>query len=279
MQAINRQYGRITHKGAGEDAKANVLLQDYANSEQVLTQIIDASKHWRDAWVQTLASQVRMVESFAELYNPVVGSSGEGSDRDHVLSSEQQLSRTANLVQAYTELRDDLLQEVHQVDSRIIKPANEALAAIKPIKKTIKNRETKRLDHDGYVDKLENKRRAVKTEKDEMAVLKLETDVHRAADVRPSLPMPLMFRSNTSLGFPSSRPAPQANSPTHNRQHLLPPPPPPRRPNIYPNLALGTILHNPTQFLSRKPHALSTTVRGGYHRAVGARIHAHPTGG
>lgn len=215
MQAINRQYGRITHKGASEDAKVNVLLQDYANSEQVLAQIMDASKHWRDAWVQTLASQVRMVESFAELYNPVVGSSGEGSDRDHVLSSEQQLNRTASLVQAYTELRDDLLQEVRQVDSRIIKPANEALAAIKPIKRTIKNRETKRLDYDGSVDKLENKRRTVKTEKDEMAVLKLETDVHRAADVRSpfqSLPYPHPFLTSYRISKP---PTSTSNKPSH----------------------------------------------------------------
>lgn len=183
VQAINRQYGRITHKGAGDDATCAVILQDYANAEQVLTQIIEASKHWRDAWIQTLGAQVRMVESFAELYNPVVGSSGEGSDRDHVLTPELQLSRTANMVLAYTELRTDLLQEVAMVDSRIVKPANEALMAIKPIKKTIKNRENKRLDYDSSVSKLESKRRTQKTEKDEMAVLKLETDVHRAADV------------------------------------------------------------------------------------------------
>lgn len=184
MQAINRQYGRITHKGAGDDAKCAVLLQDYANSEQVLTQIIEASKHWRDAWIQTLGAQVRMVESFAELYNPVVGSSGEGSDRSHILTPELQLSRTSNLVTAYTELRTDLLSEVAMVDTRIIKPANEALILIKPIKKTIKNRENKRLDYEGAVDKLENRRRTQKTEKDEMVVLKLETDAHRAADVR-----------------------------------------------------------------------------------------------
>ena len=187
MQAINRQYGRITHKGAGEDAQCAVIVQDYTNAEKVLTQIIDNSKSWRDAWVQTLGAQVRMVESFAELYNPVIGSSGEGSDKDHVLASDLQLSRTANLTAAYTDMRTDLLQEVAMVDSRIIKPANAALTSIKPIKKTIKNRENKRLDYESFVSKLENKRRTQKTEKDEQVVLKLETDVHRAADVRTIL--------------------------------------------------------------------------------------------
>jgi amphiphysin len=49
------------------------------------------------------------------------------------------------LREAYYELKTDMLQEVEQVDRRLIGPAKDAQTSLKPIKKTIKKREDKKV--------------------------------------------------------------------------------------------------------------------------------------
>jgi hypothetical protein len=39
MQSINRQFGKIVSKGPADDAKVSVLLQDFANVDEVLTSV------------------------------------------------------------------------------------------------------------------------------------------------------------------------------------------------------------------------------------------------
>lgn len=54
------------------------------------------------------------------------------------------MMRTVKLQQAYAELKNDLLEEVNMVDTRIIKPAMDARDHIQPLKKTIKKRADKK---------------------------------------------------------------------------------------------------------------------------------------
>lgn len=39
MQSIQRQYGRVMHRGAEDDAKVTVLINDYNNSDQALASV------------------------------------------------------------------------------------------------------------------------------------------------------------------------------------------------------------------------------------------------
>lgn len=125
-----------------------------------------------------------MATEFEELYHPIVGATSDGYGHEPVETPEYQLNRTRNLRQAYAELKADLLEEVNMVDSRIVRPAMSARDCIKPLKKTIKSRDNKRLDYENYQDRLDKKRKQKRTEKDEAAYVKLEGDLDKAAAVR-----------------------------------------------------------------------------------------------
>ncbi|OBT70338.1 hypothetical protein VE03_00348 [Pseudogymnoascus sp. 23342-1-I1] len=182
MQSMHRQLGKIKSKGPGDDAKVSVLLQDFTNVDEVLTSIVHTSRAWRDAWLSILALQLNAVTVFEELYNPIVGATSEGHGHDAIMTPETMLTKTNNLKEAYAELKADLLEELNLVDPRIIRPATEVLECIKPIKKTIKNRENKRIDYESYQDRVDKKRRQKRSEKEEAGLLKLEADMGKAFD-------------------------------------------------------------------------------------------------
>lgn len=131
-----------------------------------------------------------MVAAFEEIYQAIIGASADyqpENPREPVLTPRETLARVENLKQAYIELKAELLEETKQVDQRIIRPATEAREFIKPLKKTIKNRENKRLDYATHMDRFEKKRKAQRTDKEEIAIVKMEADVAKAADEFQSL--------------------------------------------------------------------------------------------
>ena len=68
------------------------------------------------------------------------------------------LQRVEKLREAYDELKRDLLDEVNQVDIRIINPATDAKEYLKPMKKVIKKRQDRKVCliarfHDLYIER------------------------------------------------------------------------------------------------------------------------------
>lgn len=150
-------------------------------------QIIEASKAWRDAWVNILTVQLGTVACFEELYQPILGST-DGHGREPVYTDPSQVERTAKLKEAYKELKTDLLEEVNLMDARIIRPATEAKEYIQPVRKTIKKRENKRLDWERYMDRVNSlSKKQTRSDKDNAALSKAEQDLARAAEVQPTL--------------------------------------------------------------------------------------------
>ena len=49
------------------------------------------------------------------------------------------------LQEAYAELKTDMLEEVNQVDTRIINPATDAKEYLQPLKKVIKKRQDRKV--------------------------------------------------------------------------------------------------------------------------------------
>jgi len=181
MKSMNRQFGKLMGKGAGDNAKVSVLIADYEDADKTLTKIIEASKSWRDAWVSILSVQLGSVSAFEELYNPILGTSDHG--HDPVMTPQLQLDRTALLKQTFAELKTDLLEEVIMMDARVIKPATDAKDYLQPVRKTIKKRENKRLDWEHYIDKVNHASKKMKrTDRENAALTKAEEELAKAAD-------------------------------------------------------------------------------------------------
>ena len=123
-----------------------------------------------------------MVE-FESLYDPIVGAT-DGHGRDTNPTPQLQLERTFKLKEAYSDLKDELSEEVNAIEERVIKPAVDARDCIAPIRKTIKKRENKRLDYEKCQDKaLKLQRKHGRSAKEEAALAKAQAEVQRSGDV------------------------------------------------------------------------------------------------
>ena len=130
-----------------------------------------------------VGSQLQVVAEYEGLYDPIVGAS-DGHGRETAPTPELQLHRTFKLKEAYTELKDELLEEIGTIEERIIKPTTDARDAINPIRRTIKKRENKRLDYEKCQDRVSKlQKKPSKTAKDDVALAKAEDEMARAEEV------------------------------------------------------------------------------------------------
>ncbi len=74
------------------------------------------------------------------MYTPIIGANEEYSAHEPVMTPQNIMERTTKLHTAYDELRTDLLEEVATVDTKIIRPAQDAKDSIQPMKKVTKKR-------------------------------------------------------------------------------------------------------------------------------------------
>jgi len=109
------------------------------------TQIIDASKAWRDSWTAILGTQHRLIDEFNGMFTPILGAEESYTGREPVPTPENTMRRTTRLRDDYEALKTDLLEEVNLVDARMIKPVMDAKDYIQPMKKTIKKREDRKV--------------------------------------------------------------------------------------------------------------------------------------
>lgn len=149
-----------------------------------LPQLIDSAKSWREAWISLVTSQLGIATEYEGLYDPIVGAT-DGHGKEMTPTPESQLQRTLRLCEVYRELKDELMEEIGQIEPRVIKPATDARDCIQPIRKTIKKRENKRLDYEKQQDKV-NKlaRKSGKTPKEENQLAKAQEDMNNMAEVR-----------------------------------------------------------------------------------------------
>ncbi|KAI1339241.1 hypothetical protein F5Y15DRAFT_383573 [Xylariaceae sp. FL0016] len=182
MQSMQRQFGRMLHKGPGDNAKVAVILSDYEDADKVLAQIIDAAKAWRDSWINMASSQLSIVSEFDGLWDPIVGAA-DGHGQPAAPTPELQLERTLRLKEAYSELKGELMEELATIDATIIRPATDARDCIAPMRKTIKKRENKRLDYEKCQDKANKlQRKPGRTPKEDASLAKAEAEVARTAE-------------------------------------------------------------------------------------------------
>ncbi|EEP79405.1 predicted protein [Uncinocarpus reesii 1704] len=181
MLTMHRQFGKLMKRSADE-SQVSVLLKDFDNADKLLTKIIDSSKAWRDAWSSILTYQARLLQEFETLYQPIVGSS-EPTAHPPAITPEATLARTARLAEEYESLRTDLLEEIQNVDTRMIKPAMEAKDYLQPMKKVMKKREDKKLDYERYQSRVDAARKKSKrSDRENSALAKAELDLNKAKE-------------------------------------------------------------------------------------------------
>ncbi|KAK6085462.1 SH3 domain-containing protein [Seiridium cupressi] len=182
MQSMQRQFGKLTHKAPGDNAKVSVVLNDYEDADNVLAKIIENAKSWRDSWVALTTSQLGIVTEYEGLYDPIEGT-GRTNMRSTTATPELQLHRTFELKEAYAGLKNELLEELGQIENSIVIPATTARDCLAPLKKTIKKRENRRLDYEKAQDKaLKLQRKPGKSAKDDAALAKAQEEVARVTD-------------------------------------------------------------------------------------------------
>ncbi|KAJ5524252.1 hypothetical protein N7513_009370 [Penicillium frequentans] len=189
MLSMQRKFGRMTTKRTADDSQVAVLLKDFEDADTLLTKIINSTQAWRDAWVSIATFQSRMADEFDGLYAPVASSSETPTQRQAFNTPPAMLTRVNRMRREYDELRTDMLQELTEVDSRMIRPAASAKDFLAPVKKTIKKRNDKKTDFERYQSKVDGLiHKGKRTERDNANLAKAEADlatakeIYRAAD-------------------------------------------------------------------------------------------------
>lgn len=79
MKPIQRQYGKIMHKGAGDTAKVSVLLNDYEDADKMLTKVcarFTANAHYQ----LTFLADHRGLESVERCLGVYLGNSARNNN-------------------------------------------------------------------------------------------------------------------------------------------------------------------------------------------------------
>ncbi|OGM42613.1 SH3 domain containing protein [Aspergillus bombycis] len=182
MQSVQRHFGKLMKRSA-DDSQVAILLKDFDEANKLLGRIVDSTKAWRDAWSSLLSYQARILSELEGLYAPIIASSDSSTTDKAVQTPRETLARTANLAQEYEELRSELLQELEAINERIIKPATQAMDYMKPLEKTIKKRDDRKLDYERYQSRVDSySKKTKRSDRDNSSLTKAESDLARATE-------------------------------------------------------------------------------------------------
>lgn len=81
------------------------------------------------------------------IYKPLGAKGGEYSSHVAADTPPATLERCAGLQSAFSELKTDMMEEVRDIEKKLIIPAKLARDSLKPMKKAIKKREDRKVGH------------------------------------------------------------------------------------------------------------------------------------
>lgn len=112
-------------------------------------QLEASAKQWRDAWTNILNHQLATIENLYTIFKPL---GGEGTNSTHVSAETPPatLERVHGLQEAFSELKTDMMEEVKDIDRKLVIPAKLARDALKPMEKAIKKREDAKVGRATY---------------------------------------------------------------------------------------------------------------------------------
>lgn len=147
-----------------------------ANRQQLAKDL----KTWKEGWEDILKGQYEAVEAFANLYKPIEPIDHEQPHRP-TPTPKQYMDKCLALQKTYAELAKDLQQELNMIQTRLVDPAEQARACLKPLKQTLKHRENTKLDYERYLGRMEHaQKKQTRSAKEEAALAKHESDLAQA---------------------------------------------------------------------------------------------------
>ncbi|ODM15458.1 hypothetical protein SI65_09061 [Aspergillus cristatus] len=180
MNRLNRQFVKLRKRSADEN-DVGVLLHDFNEADNLLSKLIEDTSAWRDGWSAILNHQERVVSEFKSLYAPIPGNT---SGLQTSTTPDDVTSRTTKLHEDYVQLRQDLLAELNAVDDSMIRPARAAKDYIIPMKKTIKQRQDRKLDYEHYQSKYDGyAKKPKRSDRDNANMAKTEQELANAQDM------------------------------------------------------------------------------------------------
>lgn len=117
------------------------------------------------------------------MYQPILGAGADYHGHQAVETDPETLARTTRYKTESEELRNDLAEDLAQVDSRMIQVAQSARDSLHTMKKTIKKREDRKLDYERYQSRVDSSSKKGKpSDRDRAALTKAESELQQATD-------------------------------------------------------------------------------------------------
>ncbi|OQN97970.1 hypothetical protein B0A48_16275 [Cryoendolithus antarcticus] len=181
MKKVQRQFGKFT-KRSEDQADVSTVLAEFKGADEMLERLAKDLKKFKEGWEDVLKFQYDASEAFATLYKPIEADDTTVELRHQPTPTPQKyMVKCLGMQKTYAELRTELQQEIMMIDSKLIKPAEEARQQLKPLKRTIKHRENMKLDYERYTGRTEHvRKKETRSVKEEQILAKHENDMHQA---------------------------------------------------------------------------------------------------
>lgn len=115
----------------------------FESSLTTVSQFIEATKSWRNAWDETLKTQLYVAETMFLLYKPIEVEDDPANpvQQKPAPTPRRCLDKAGDLQTVYSALGKDLGNEVNSIEPKLMRPAMDAKDSLKSVKKAIKRRE------------------------------------------------------------------------------------------------------------------------------------------
>lgn len=156
----------------------------------------------RNAWHDMAVSQLGIIREYKSLYESMSDPKDGDEGRTPAVTPREQAERTATLLQAYTNLKDEIVTEIASIESQLLRPAMDAREMLRPVQKTIKKRDNKRVDLANAQDKVNRMyHKGSKSPKEEAQLVKAQEELSHLTEVCKTsfchvfniLPLPRFF--------------------------------------------------------------------------------------
>ncbi|KAK1051288.1 hypothetical protein B0A54_17724 [Friedmanniomyces endolithicus] len=183
MKSMQRKFGGLM-KRKDDEADVGQVLAEFKAVDDMLTQhyqLIKDLTAYRNSWDDILKLQYDTTEALATLYKPLEPTADPDQRRPATTTPQTYMQKCLGLQKLYSDLETDLFTELNLIDSKLLRPAEEAKAATKGFGKTLKHRENCKLDYERYLGRAEHARKKdTRSIKEEAALAAHETNLAQA---------------------------------------------------------------------------------------------------
>ncbi|KAI7026541.1 hypothetical protein KC355_g616, partial [Hortaea werneckii] len=180
MKSMQRKFGGLMKRSADQE-DVQVVLTEFKAVNDSLERLAKDIREYRNSWEDALKLQYDAAEAFASIYKPIdcQPAPEPGVQRSQPAETPQSyLQKCLGMQKLYSDLKDDLRQEIGMIDHKLVRPAEEARTALKGLHKTLKHRENMKLDYERYLSRAGHARKKeLRTAKEEANLATAESNL------------------------------------------------------------------------------------------------------